>query len=198
MRVIAGSARGVRLCTLPGKEVARPTVDRVKEGVFSAVQFLLPGAQVLDLFAGSGQLGIEALSRGAAGCIFVDESRAAVQVIEKNLQAARLSGRARLVRADAESFLLGAAAWPPFDLVVLDPPYRRGIPGRLLPLLAGAVAAGGVVLCETEKGAPLPRAAAGLVMKKQYRYGTVQVTRYEKPAPERGFEDDDRHLPGQL
>ena len=77
MRVISGTARGTRLAALPGEEITRPTVDRVKEGMFSAVQFLLAGARVLDLFAGSGQLGIEALSRGAARCVFIDSSREA-------------------------------------------------------------------------------------------------------------------------
>ena len=94
MRVIAGTARGVRLRTLPGTDVTRPTVDRVKEGMFSALQFLLPGARVLDLFAGSGQLGIEALSRGAASCVFIDENRAAVRIVQDNLRAAGLSARA--------------------------------------------------------------------------------------------------------
>ena len=79
MRVISGTARGTRLAALPGEEITRPTVDRVKEGMFSAVQFLLAGARVLDLFAGSGQLGIEALSRGAARCVFIDSSREACE-----------------------------------------------------------------------------------------------------------------------
>lgn len=86
MRVISGTARGTRLAALPGEEITRPTVDRVKEGMFSAVQFLLAGARVLDLFAGSGQLGIEALSRGAARCVFIDSSREACAVVRQNLR----------------------------------------------------------------------------------------------------------------
>ena len=87
MRVISGSARGTKLAALPGEDITRPTVDRVKEGMFSALQFILPGAKVLDLFAGSGQLGIEALSRGAASCVFVDQDRGAVRIVEQNCKA---------------------------------------------------------------------------------------------------------------
>lgn len=92
MRVISGSARGTKLAALPGEDITRPTVDRVKEGMFSALQFILPGAKVLDLFAGSGQLGIEALSRGAASCVFVDQDRGAVRIVEQNCKAARCAG----------------------------------------------------------------------------------------------------------
>ena len=185
MRVIAGSARGVRLSALPGREVTRPTVDRVKEGMFSAVQFLLPGAQVLDLFAGSGQLGIEALSRGAQHCVFVDESKAAVRVIRQNLQAAQLLARAQVVNGPAQGFLCSCAQQ--FDLILLDPPYRQGTVAALLPQLARVLAPGGAVLCETEQGALLPQQPEGLVLKKEYRYGTVRVTKYEKPVPGKGF-----------
>ena len=102
MRVISGTARGTRLAALPGEEITRPTVDRVKEGMFSAVQFLLAGARVLDLFAGSGQLGIEALSRGAARCVFIDSSREACAVVRQNLKAAGLFEKASV----AETCLL--------------------------------------------------------------------------------------------
>ena len=182
MRVIAGTARGVRLKTLPGADVTRPTVDRVKEGMFSALQFLLPGARVLDLFAGSGQLGIEALSRGAAQCVFVDENRAAVRVVQENLRAAGLLDRAQVVCSTAQGYL--AAAGGPFDILLLDPPYRHGAIKALLPQLGPVMAGGGVALCETEREAQLPQRAGALVLKKQYRYGTVLVSRYEKEESE--------------
>ena len=110
MRIIAGTARGTALKTLPGTDVTRPTVARVKEGMFSAVQFLVPGARVLDAFAGSGQLGLEALSRGAASCVFLDESRAACAVVRENAAAARTMSveefRRRVVeRIDATKLL---------------------------------------------------------------------------------------------
>ena len=105
MRVISGTARGTRLAALPGEEITRPTVDRVKEGMFSAVQFLLAGARVLDLFAGSGQLGIEALSRGAARCVFIDSSREACAVVRQNLKAAGLFEKASVAETAAEMYL---------------------------------------------------------------------------------------------
>ena len=182
MRVISGSARGTKLAALPGEEVTRPTIDRVKEAMFSAVQFSLPGARVLDLFAGSGQLGIEALSRGAASCVFLDQDRRAVGVIAQNCKAAGVFGRSRVAQGQAQAFL--AAARETFHIVLLDPPYHQGTLAAILPGVAGVTAPGGVVLCESELAAPLPDECAGLVKKKQYRYGAVLVTRYEKERAE--------------
>lgn len=178
MRVIAGEARGRRLQALPGEDVTRPTLDRVKEGMFSSVQFLVPGAAVLDLFAGSGQLGIEAISRGAKSCVFVDQSRAAVGVISANCRAAGVQKRAQVRTGEAFAFLAGCKTG--FDLVLLDPPFGHGTLERVLPALAAHVKPGGVVLCESELEAPLPLQAQGLVQTKQYRYGKILVTRYEK------------------
>lgn len=178
MRVIAGTARGTKLTALPGEEITRPTLHRAKEGMFSAVQFLLEGAQVLDLFAGSGQLGIEALSRGAARCILIDQSTDAVEIIRKNLKAAGLAQKASVSRMEAAQYL--AACRDRFDLILLDPPYRCNTVQTLLPALAKATKPGGVVLAETEAGACLPQSCEGLVLQKQYRYGTVAFARYEK------------------
>ena len=176
MRVISGTARGTRLAALPGEEITRPTVDRVKEGMFSAVQFLLAGARVLDLFAGSGQLGIEALSRGAARCVFIDSSREACAVVRQNLKAAGLFEKASVAETAAEMYL--AACRERFDLVLLDPPYRQGTVAALLPAVAAVTA----VLAETEHGAPLPERCGTLTLKKQYKYGTVALARYEADA----------------
>ena len=96
MRVIAGDARGRRLEALPGTDITRPTLDQVKEAMFSIVQFDLPGARVLDLYAGSGQLGIEALSRGAARCVFLDENREAVNIVMKNCKTCGVFDRSRV------------------------------------------------------------------------------------------------------
>ena len=178
MRVIAGSARGRRLSTLPGEEVTRPTVERVKEGMFSALQFLLPGARVLDLFAGSGQLGIEALSRGAAHCTFIDQDRAAAQLVLQNCRTAGLQGAARVVQTEARAFLARTAER--YHIILLDPPYRQGTLAAVLPLVERVTAPGGIVLCESELEAELPDGCGDLKKKKQYRYGTVLVTRYEK------------------
>ena len=180
MRVISGISRGTKLVSLPGDDITRPTIDRVKEGMFSAVQFMLEGARVLDLCAGSGQLGIEAFSRGAAKCVFIDQNRDAVSLIQQNLKAAGLFSRASVAMTSAESYL--ATCRDKFDLVVLDPPYHQNIAADLLPLIAQVVAEGGTVMAETEFGAKLPEQAGSLIMKKQYKYGAVALTRYEQEA----------------
>ena len=105
MRVIAGDARGRRLEALPGTDITRPTLDQVKEAMFSIVQFDLPGARVLDLYAGSGQLGIEALSRGAARCVFLDENREAVNIVMKNCKTCGVFDRSRVNIGEAARYL---------------------------------------------------------------------------------------------
>ena len=119
MRVIAGEARGRRLEALPGTDVTRPTLSQVKEAMFSIVQFDLPGARVLDLYAGSGQLGIEALSRGAARCVFLDESREAVSIVMRNCKACGVFDRSRVNIGEAARFL--SACREQFDLVLTRP-----------------------------------------------------------------------------
>ena len=178
MRVIAGSARGKNLQSLPGEDVTRPTIDRVKEAMFSSVQFLVPGARVLDLFAGSGQLGIEALSRGARSCLFVDQSPAALAVVRANCKTAGVERQSDIRQAEALSFLANIRG--PFDLVLLDPPYHRGTLAQVLPALQDKVAPGGVVLAESERDALLPERAGELVRTKQYYYGKIMVSRYER------------------
>lgn len=178
MRVIAGTARGKNLAALPGEEITRPTLNRVKEAMFSSVQFLVPGARVLDPFAGSGQLGIEALSRGAKRCVFLDTSREAIEIVLANCKAAGVFGQSRVIPDDAFHFL--AVTQEQFDLALLDPPFGCGTAARVLPQLAPRMAPGGVVLCETERGAALPDACAGLIQVKQRQYGKILVTRYEK------------------
>ena len=119
MRVITGTARGVPLKAPKGIDT-RPTMDQVKEGIFSAIQFEVEGRRALDLFAGSGQLGIEALSRGAAHCTFVDKGREPIAVIRENLKKTRLEERAEVVQADYSSYLKTCRTQ--FDLILLDPP----------------------------------------------------------------------------
>ena len=173
MRVIAGTARGKNLQALPGEDVTRPTINRVKEAMFSSVQFLVPGARVLDLFAGSGQLGIEALSRGAKSCIFVDRSSDALAVVKANCKTA-----SDIRQGEAMPFLANIRG--PFDLVLLDPPFHYNTLNEVLPALADKVAPGGVVLAESEREAALPECAGALVLAKQYYYGKIMVSRYEK------------------
>ena len=173
MRVIAGTARGKNLQALPGEDITRPTINRVKEAMFSSVQFLVPGARVLDLFAGSGQLGIEALSRGAKSCLFVDRSAEALAVVRANCKTAGVERQ-----SEAEGFLANIRG--PFELALLDPPFHRNTVAAVLPLLAAKMAPGGVVLCETEREADLPEQAGALTLVKQYNYGKIKVSRYER------------------
>ena len=178
MRVIAGEARGRRLEALPGTEITRPTMDQVKEAMFSIVQFDLPGARVLDLYAGSGQLGIEALSRGAKSCLFVDRSTEALAVVKANCKTAGVDRQSDIRQGEAESFLANIRG--PFDLALLDPPFHHDTVAAVLPLLAAKMAPGGVVLCETEREADLPEQAGALTLVKQYNYGKIKVSRYER------------------
>ena len=132
MRVITGIARGRKLETLPGEDVTRPTTESVKEAVFSMIQFEIEDKNVLDLFAGSGQLGIEALSRGAKKCTFVENNKQAYNVIENNIKHCKLEQSARIVMSDACAFLSRRDS---FDIAFLDPPYKQGIIEKCLPLL---------------------------------------------------------------
>ena len=165
MRVITGTARGVKLETVPGQDV-RPTADRVKEGLFSALHFELPGRTALDLFAGSGQLGIEALSRGASLCVFVDQDRRSQEVIKRNVQAAKVAYLARCRER--------------FDFVFVDPPYPCGQYGEILAALAPVLAPGGKVLVEGERDLPLEESYGLLLKQKSYRYGKTVISLYQK------------------
>lgn len=175
MRVITGSARGRRLKTLEGLDV-RPTTEKVKEAVFSAIQFEIEGSRFLDLFAGSGQMGIEALSRGAYEAVFVDNTRNSIEVIKQNLQATELMQNAVVLNSDAYSFLNMTSQ--PFNIAYLDPPYNRGILDKILPLLATRMAKGGVILAETATGEEIPEIVGDFKITKTYRYGKIAVTVY--------------------
>ncbi len=178
MRVITGSARGRRLITLDGEDV-RPTTDMVKEAIFSILQFDIEGRTVLDLFAGSGQLGIEALSRGAKLCTFVDQSGKAIDVVRKNLENCSLIDRARVLKTDALVYVSGKAAPSErCDIALLDPPYRSGLLEKALPGVAERMNKGGVIVCESPADAVLPEQAGDFVKCRSYRYGKIGVTLY--------------------
>jgi len=175
MRVITGTARGRKLKELQGLET-RPTTDKVKEGLFSAIQFDIEGRNVLDLFAGTGQLGIECLSRGAARCTFVDLRREAATLVRENVAQCGFTDRAQVVQADALAFLTGARE--KFDLIFLDPPYASGLLDRVLALIAkiDIVSENGIIVCESERDHPLPPLPAPYVPGREYRYGKIKVT----------------------
>lgn len=177
MRIITGLARGARLSAPDGREV-RPTPERVKEGIFSALQFDIEGRRVLDLFAGSGQLGLEALSRGAVSAVFVDASDSSLQYVKKNIESTGLSGKARVVRSDYASFT--AASRDVFDIVFLDPPYSAGL---LLPALKAVLplmSDHGIIVCEHPPEVKLEETVGGFKISRTYRYGKVLVTVYRK------------------
>lgn len=175
MRVITGSARGKRLETLDGIDV-RPTADRVKEAVFSIIQFRTEGRRFLDLFAGSGQMGIEALSRGAAEAVFVDQNRRSAEVARRNIEATGFNDRAKLVRTDAQTFLRTDKSM--FDIAFLDPPYSSQLIEECLPALAQRMNPGGIIICETTLDRVLPQSAGDFEINREYRYGKIKITTY--------------------
>ncbi len=153
MRIITGTARGIQLTTLEGN-ATRPTSDRAKEALFSMIQFDIEGRKCLDLFAGSGQLGLEALSRGADYCVFTDESRDAVAVVMENAKKAKLFDKCRISATGFSQYLRGAAEKEQFDLIFLDPPYTSGFLPEALRLIADGnlLRAGGRIVCESDNG----------------------------------------------
>ncbi len=181
MRVITGAARGRRLGELKG-EATRPTTDKVKEAVFSAIQFSVEGARVLDLFAGTGQLGIEALSRGAERAVFIDSRREAAQLVRDNLALTGLAGRAQVLCGDALGYL--SSAQTRFDLVFLDPPYASGLLEQALARITQGdlVAPGGLIVAESALEKALPEPAAPYRVYRDYRYGKIKVTIWQREA----------------
>ncbi len=178
MRVITGALRGKRLITLEGESV-RPTTDKTKEAIFSIIQFDLPQACVLDLFAGSGQLGIEALSRGAKHCVFVDKSKESIGVIKQNIADCKLESSSRILNYDAADYL--KMAHNSFDIAILDPPYGRGLIQTVLSGVAKIMNPGGTVVCEHEASLELPEKVDGLTLRRRYSYGKlVALTVYDK------------------
>lgn len=180
MRVITGTARGRKLKPLPGLDT-RPTADSVKESLFNILQFDIEGRRALDLFAGTGQLGIEALSRGAAWCDFVDVNPAAVKLVRENLASTGLSGRASVVRRDFLAFLQGCRG-KKYDLVFLDPPYAQTALERALEAIAAIdiVSECGIIVCESPAGKALPELSAPYGKGREYRYGKTRLTLYRR------------------
>ncbi len=177
MRVITGSARGKKLITLEGNDV-RPTSDMVKEAIFSIVQFELAGAKVLDLFAGSGQLGIEALSRGASLAVFVDSSTDSVKVVRENLKNTGLAQNSRVVAMDSFAYLGGCK--DKFDIVFIDPPYSKDIIPQILPKVVEKVNENGIIVCEHDKKDLLPEQAGDFCRFRTYSYGRIALTTYRR------------------
>ena len=178
MRIIAGEHKGARIFAPPGRDT-RPTSDRVRENVFNIVAPWVEEARVLDLYAGSGAMGLEALSRGAASAVFVEADPDAVRAIERNLDKLRLRG-ATLVRLDATAALAQeAAAGRKYDLVLVDPPYAMtdfDALGRYLPIV---LADDGLLVLETD--ARTEPELAGLEVRTTRKYGSTRVTVFQQP-----------------
>ena len=179
MRVITGLAKGRRLEELPGL-ATRPTTDRVKEGLFSAIQFDIEGRRVLDLFAGTGQLGIEALSRGAAFCDFVDSAPAALKVVQKNVRSCGFEDRSACHGKDSTAFLNGRRE--KYGLIFLDPPYASGNLERAMELIStiDIVVENGIMVCESPADHVLPELPAPYEKGREYRYGKIKFTLYRR------------------
>lgn len=179
MRVISGSARGKKLLT-PDGLVTRPTTDRVKEALFSIIQFELEGRRVLDLFAGTGQLGIEALSRGAESAVFVDAGAPAVKLVKENLSRTGFTAQSRVVQSDYEKFL--KTTKEKFHIIFLDPPYAEKFLENALKIISeiDILADGGIIICEKTVEKDLDAEIPGLNRQKEYRYGKSSLLLYRK------------------
>lgn len=179
MRIITGSARGVKLETLEG-ENTRPTLEKVKEAVFSMIQFELEDATFLDLFAGSGQMGLEALSRGARTAVFVENNPEAMAIVKKNAHKTRLYDRAKFSGGDYADYLKQAKGRYTFDIIYLDPPYKDGSLPDILKKIAeyGVVSPNGKVICESEDD--VEYSAEGFECERHKKYGRAYITLLRK------------------
>ncbi len=150
MRIITGTAKGKRLATLDG-DATRPTSERIKGAIFSSIQFELEGRVVLDLFAGSGQMGLEALSRGAERAVFIDSSREAMEIVKKNARSTGFFEKSHFLVSDFRNYIRKASGREKFDLVFIDPPYELKCCSEAAALLAksGLIIPGALVVLES-------------------------------------------------
>ena len=179
MRVITGSARGIQLKTPEGM-TTRPTSDRVKEAMFSIIHFEIPGASVLDLFGGTGQLGIEALSRGAKKAVFVDAGEPACKIIRENLKRTKMEQQGSVVRSDYLDYLKRCRE--KFDIILLDPPYAEVFLENALKKITeiDILSSDGIIVAERPVGKELPWEFEGFQRSKDYKYGNTLLTIYRK------------------
>lgn len=180
MRIISGTARGRRLQE-PADYKVRPTTDKVKESIFNIIQFDIEGRKALDLFAGSGQLGIEALSRGAASCTFVDKAPDSLKLIRANITASDLGENAKVVAGDGLSYLTSGEK---FDLIFLDPPYDTDLLEKALEYVNkfDILKENGIMVCESQREKVLPQLTEPYYLLKEYNYGKIKITTYSRRA----------------
>ena len=179
MRVITGKARGIVLKT-PDGMATRPTADRVKEAIFNIIQFDVPTARVLDLFGGTGQLGIEALSREANSAVFVDEREDACRLIKENLKRTKLEQYGKVIRSDYMAYLRNCKE--KFDIILLDPPYAEVFLENSLKMITeiDILQTGGIIVAERPLGKELPWDFPGFSRSRDYKYGKTLITIYKK------------------
>ena len=179
MRVVSGTARGKRLKTPNGMQT-RPTTDRVKEAMFSIIQFQLPDAKILDLFGGTGQLGIEGLSRGAASAVFVDRSADACKLIRENLSTTGFLNSAKVVQSDYASYLKRCS--DRFNIILLDPPYAEEFMENSLKIISeiDILQSGGIIVAEHSVKKEFSDDFDGFSLLKEYKYGNTYLTIYRK------------------
>ena len=179
MRVITGKARGIQLKTPEGL-LTRPTADRVKEALFSIINFDIPGAKVLDLFGGTGQLGIEALSRGAESAVFVDAREESCRLIRENLKRTKLEKDAKVIRSDYMDYL--SRCREQYNIIFLDPPYAEVFLENAIKRITeiDILQSDGIIVAERPQGKELPWEFEGYTRSKDYKYGKVLLTIYRK------------------
>ncbi len=176
MRIITGSAKGMKLYTLDGDEITRPTPERVKEAIFNMLAFDIEDRRVLDLFAGSGQMGLEALSRGAASALFCDVNSQAAEIVRKNVQKTKLGDRARVLNTDYKAAIRTCAGKEKFDVIFLDSPYALNLVQDAIDriLRADLAAPGAIFVCESDSDKPF--SGEGLRLYRHNRYGRIYIT----------------------
>ena len=178
MRIISGTRRGHKLVSFEGEKI-RPTTDRVKESVFNLIQEFIPGSKVLDLFAGSGSLGFEAMSRGAESCVFVDKDIDSVNVVKQNAQSLKFPDGIKILHVSHDEFLKNSKEC--FDIIFLDPPYNKGF---IEPVLSDIsknmrISEEGIVVLESDDS-DMHGEVEGLSILKQRKYGRSYITVYQR------------------
>lgn len=176
MRIISGSCRGRKLVQIQGKDI-RPTSDRVREALFNIIGPSIRDQRVLDLFAGTGAFGLEALSRGARSAVFVDAARSSCSVIQENITLCRMASKAEILCHDLAAHALPAALGK-FDLIFMDPPYNKGLPEQVLAKdgFMDRLAPGGIVIVEQAFKEVLNNPAGGLDIYRQKKYSKTIVS----------------------
>ena len=177
MRVITGTAKGRRLLQPSGRDI-RPTTERVKEAIFSALQFDIEGRRILDLFAGSGQLSCEALSRGAQSATLVDNSESSLKIARTNIENCGFIEKAKIVKSDYSTFC--SMCRDRFDIAFLDPPYHEGFLISAIKCVQPLMSDYGIIVCEHPKDLLLEQKIGDLYVSRQYHYGKINITVYKK------------------